>query len=178
MSLRRALSAYRWPIYLGGLLTLSVAAQGVLVWVATRPDAPRPIQDYYQRSREWDADADVEAASQQLGWTVRLEVPVDLPHAPGMPRPVDLVVSDREGQPVQGLTGLLQAVRPADQRPTQSGTLTEIPHLPGTYRALLRLDAPGAWEFRLDARQEGQRFVHAQRLTLAAGASLSGGGGP
>jgi nitrogen fixation protein FixH len=93
-----------------------------------------------------------------------------------MPRPVDLAVSDREGRPVQGLAGVLQAMRPADTRLSQSEPLTEIPHLPGTYRVLLRLEAPGIWEFRVDAQRDGQRFVQTQRLTLETGASLSGGG--
>ena len=42
VKLLRLISDYRWPIYIGGHLTMSVVACGVLVWVATRPDAPRP----------------------------------------------------------------------------------------------------------------------------------------
>jgi len=173
--LRAVLSAYRWPIYLGGLLSMSVVAQGVLVYVATRPDAPRPIQGYYDRSLEWDEDAAVAAASRELGWSTRYEVPTDTPHAPGMLRPVDIVVSDREGQPVRRLTGRLLALRPADPRLSQSGALTEIPHLPGRYRTLIRLDQPGIWEFRLDASRDALRFVHRARVSLAAVAAKSGG---
>ncbi|MFH1570692.1 MAG: FixH family protein [Gemmatimonadota bacterium] len=176
MRLRAALSHYRWPIYLGGLLTMSVVAHGVLVYVATRPDTPRPIGDYYQRSLEWDADEAVRDASRQLGWTVGFEVPGDTPHAPGMPRPVDVHVLDRDGAPVRGLTGQLQALRPGDGGRGQSEALTEMPHLPGTYRTLLRLDQPGLWEFRLDTRRQALRFVYSQRLTLTAETALSGGG--
>lgn len=176
MTLRSALSTYRWPIYLGGLLGMSVMAQGVLVYVATRPDAPRPIGNYYQRSLSWDADAAVLEASRALGWSVRVEVPGDTPHAAGMPRPVDVRVLDRDGDPVAGLAGQLHVLRPSDARLSQSGTLTEIPHRPGTYRTLVRLDLPGLWEFRLDARQGSQRFVHTQRLNVSAGSSAVPGG--
>ncbi|MEW6756162.1 MAG: FixH family protein, partial [Candidatus Latescibacterota bacterium] len=169
--------AYRWPIYLGALLSMSVAAQGVLVWVATRPDAPRPLRDYYQRSRQWDAEEAVVAASQQLGWAVRFAVPAGVPHMPGMPRPIDVVLVDRDGQPVRGLGGRLQALRTSDPPLTDEGTLTQIPHLPGTYRTLVRLDAPGVWEFRLEAQRDGQPFVHSQRVTLAEEAPASRGGG-
>ena len=52
MKLLRLISEYRWPIYLGGLLSMSVVACGVLVWVATRPDSPRPIKGYYEAAQD------------------------------------------------------------------------------------------------------------------------------
>lgn len=166
MRLLRTLSAYRWPIYLGGLLAMSVVACGVLVWVATRPDSPRPIRGYYQAAREWDVTEAVEDVSRQLGWAVRYELPADVPHYPGMPRPVDVRVTDRDGKPVPGLTGRLLAVRPSDTRLNQAGDLTELPQQPGTYRTLIRLDEPGGWELRLDARRRALRFVHAARISV------------
>lgn len=101
LSFRRLLSDYRWPIYLGGLLTMSIVACGILVYVATRPDAP--LSGYYEAAG--NADEAVEAASWQLGWTVRYELPAGVPHVPGMPRPVDVQVSDRDGRPVGDLAG-------------------------------------------------------------------------
>ena len=135
--------------------------------VATRPDAPRPLQDYYDRSLEWDADQAVEDASRRLGWEVRYEVPTDTPHTPGMPRPVDVIIAAADGQPVNGLGGRLLALRPSDPRLNRSGTLTEIPHLPGRYRTLIQLDEPGVWELGVDARKGASRFVHSQRVSLA-----------
>lgn len=176
MRLLHTLSEYRWPIYLGSLLAMSVVACGVLVWVATRPDSPRPIKGYYQAAKAWDANEAVEDASRQLGWTVRYELPSEVPHYPGMPRPVDVRVATREGVPVSGLTGRVLAVRPSDARLSQEGALTELPHAPGTYRTLVRLDEPGAWEVRLDARQQALRFVHATRVTVAADAIAPAGG--
>ena len=79
VKLLRTLSEYRWPIYLGGLLAMSIVACGVLVWVATRPDSPRPIRGYYEAARSWDADEAVEDASRQLGWTVRYDAAVRRP---------------------------------------------------------------------------------------------------
>ncbi len=168
MSILRLISEYRWPIFLGALLTMGVAAYGVMVWIATRPDTPRPIRGYYEAARTWDADEAVEAASRQLGWTVRYELPADVPHLAGMPRPVDVRVADREGKPVTGLAGLLFAVRPSDTRLNQTGELTALPQTPGCYRTLVRLDVPGAWDLRIDVRQEALRFVHAARLDVPA----------
>jgi len=167
VTLRATVSQYRWPIYLGGLLVMSVLAHGILVYVATRPDTPRPMPDFYERAMAWDADAAVQESSRQLGWAVTYRLPQDTPHTPGMPRPVDLEVRDADGEPLRDLEATLFAVRPSDSRLNQSGDLTELPHDPGHYRALLRLDHPGLWEFHLEARRGALRFVHDERFTLA-----------
>jgi len=177
MKLFKLLSEYRWPIYLGGLLTMSIVSSGVIVWVATRPDTPRPMQGYYQAARAWDADEAIEDASRQLGWSVRYELPSDVPHVAGMPRPVDVHVADREGTPIPGLACSLFAIRPSDARLNQTAVLVALPHSPGRYRTLVRLDAPGTWELRLDARQGALRFVHAARLTVPAEPATSTGEG-
>jgi nitrogen fixation protein FixH len=171
MKFLRWVSEYRWPIYLGSLLSMSVIACGALVWVATRPDSPRPIKGYYEAARAWDADAAVEAASRQLGWTVRYELPAGVPHVPGMPRPVDVRVAARDGKPVSGLVGRLFAIRPSDTRLNQTVDFFEIPQEAGSYRTLVRLDEPGTWELRIDAMQDALHFVHAARLAVAAEAA-------
>lgn len=167
MRLLALVSEYRWPIFIGGHLTMSVVACGVLVWVATRPDVPRPIEGYYEAARTWDADEAVETASRALGWEVRYELPPGVPHLAGMPRPVDISVTDRAGRPVTGLAGQLVALRPADARLTQRGVLVPVPTAAGVYRTLVRLDEPGVWDLRLDTRQDAMRFVHTARLHLA-----------
>ena len=168
MKFFRLVSEYRWPIYLGGLLTMSVVASGVIAWVATRPDTPRPIKGYYEAARAWDADEAIEAASRQLGWSVRYEFPSDVPHLAGMPRPVDVRGADRDGKPVSGLAGLLFAIRSSDTRLNQSVELVALPQTPGSYRTLVRIDAPGAWDLRIDVQQGALRFVHAARVTVPA----------
>lgn len=164
----RLVSEYRWPIYIGGLLTMSIVACGILVWVATRPDSPRPIRGYYEAAQAWDADEAVEEASRQLGWVVRYELPAGVPHTPGTPRPVDVRVTDREGSGVTGLSGRLFAIRPSDPRLNQTGALVGLPQEAGTYRSLVRLDQPGAWELRIDTKRDALRFVHAARISVGS----------
>jgi hypothetical protein len=166
MRFARLLSEYRWPIFVGGLLSMSVVASGVIVWVATRPDAPRPMPGYFEAALAWDVTEAEKDASQQLGWTVRYELPTDVPHMPGMPRPVDVTVADRTGAPVADLTGRLFAIRPSDTRLNQTGALSAIPNQLGRYRTLVRLDESGEWEMRLDATQQSLRFVHAARMQV------------
>lgn len=168
MKFMKVLSDYRWPIFIGGLLSMSIVASGVIVWVATRPDAPRPIKGYYESARAWDADEAVAAASRDLGWVVSYGLPGDVPHYAGMPRPVDVTVLDREGRPVAGLQGRFFAIRSSDSRLNQTTDLVALPQTPGVYRTLAILDAPGEWEVRIDTRQAALRFVHAARLTVPA----------
>lgn len=168
-------SEYRWPLYIAGILGLSIVAEGVLVWFATRPDAPRPQADFYDRALQWDADRAVLAASRQLGWRVTYEVPAGAEYVAGMAQPVDVRVTDRGGQPVRGLTGNLIAVRPADTRLSNEGALTELPQEPGRYRALVRLPADGLWELSVDTRLGAQRFIHQQRLDVRHGVAAAVG---
>lgn len=163
----RLASTYRWPLFLGGLLGLSIVAQGVMVYFATRPAAPRAERAYYERSLAWDADQATRAASDQLGWRVEIGVPAGPEYLPGTKRPIDLEIRDRDGQPVSELVGELVAARPSDGRLSGRGALTEMPHTPGTYRALVSLGAPGLWELSVDARRGRLRYVHTERVSVA-----------
>lgn len=177
MKIVKLLAAYRWPAFLMGLLVMSVSAQAVLVYVATRPDVPQPLDDYYERSRHWDRDSALRSASKQLGWRVRFEVPQGDQYLRGMPRPVDVRVTGRDGQAVTGLAGELVALRPSDQRLNSRGTLTELPHEPGRYRTLVRLAAPGVWKLNVDARRGEVRFVHSQRVSITVPSAKGGASG-
>ena len=44
-----------------------------------------------------------------------------------------------------------------------------MPQDAGTYRTLVVLDEPGTWEFRIDAKQQALRFVHAARIDVPVG---------
>ena len=163
---RKFLSARRWPIFVGGILSMSLTANAVLVWVATRPDSPRPIEDYYRRSQAWDSDSALRDSSGQLGWDLRVDVPSGAQYSVMQRRPVDLRITDRDGRPVTGLSGRLVSRRPSDARLDDSADLTELPHQPGQYRTLARLDAPGLWELSVDARRGDTRFVHTSRVMI------------
>jgi hypothetical protein len=162
---RSWISRYRWPIGIVGILSMSFVAQGIMVYFATRPEAPRPIADYYEKSLAWDADRALLEASRQLGWAVAVEVP-DVPVEPGQPRPLDVAVTDRDGRPVTGLSGDLVALRASDSRMNVKGRLVELPQSPGRYRALLILRAPGLWDLGVDAVRGEVRFVHTARMTI------------
>ncbi len=171
MKVTQFLSRYRWPAYLVGLLVMSITAQGILVYVATRRDAPQPMSQYYQQSLHWDADEAVKAASAALKWQVQLEVPQDSAFDLAERRPVDLTVHDRDGAPVTGLVGRLFAIRPAETRMNSASDLVALPHAPGHYRTLARLPVAGLWELHLDVHLGNTPFVYTARVNVLKGAN-------
>ena len=173
--LRAWAAGHRWPIYLVGLLLLSIAAQGVMVFFATRPDAPRPLKGYYERAQAWDEDQAVRDASRQLGWTVVVNAPAGAETVAGAPRPVDVVVRDRDDRPVTGLTADVLAIRPADGRLNVRERMVELPQEPGRYRALVELGAAGVWDIGVDATRGETRFVHRVRVDVTQGTTGEAG---
>ncbi len=167
MKVIRFTVANRWPAFLAGILLMSITANGVLVFVATRGDAPRPLEGYYERSLAWDAEAADLAASRALGWSVRIEVPGGEPYQLAAVRPVDITVLDRDGRAVTGLAGRLVSQPPGDTSLLGS-PLTELPHAPGHYRTLARL-GPGIWRLSIDAHLGDTHFVHTQELNVDGG---------
>ncbi len=166
MKLKRFISIYRWPIILSSLILMSFIAQAVLVYVATRPDAPLPIKDHYERSLHWDQDNALKRASAELGWSVIFKIPEGVQYSAKLLRPVDVQVKDSTQHPVEGLNGRLIALRPANSRLNTQGELMELPHAPGHYRTLLRLPARGIWDLNLEAKRGEMRFLSSQRVEV------------
>ncbi len=160
------ISDHRWPMFLAGLLIMSITAQGIMVYFATRPDAPRPERGYYERSFDWDQQRAKADASRKLGWELSIDIPAGPQYLPGMKRPVDLDVLDPQQQPIRNLKGMLSAVRPANLRMNTEGTLTELPQSPGRYRVLLDLPQGGLWEFRVALKKDSTEYVEALRIDV------------
>jgi hypothetical protein len=163
----RFIVANRWPAFLGGILLMSITAHAILVFVATRGNAPRPVDRYYERSLEWDADAADVAASRELGWQVAFDIPGGDQYQITTVRPVDIIILDRDGKAVVGLTGRLVGQPPGDTSLLES-PLTELPHDPGHYRTLARL-APGIWKLSIDAHLGDTHFVHTESVDVDGG---------
>lgn len=163
---KRIVSDYRWPILLSSLLVLSISAQGIMVFFATSSNAPQPEKNYYEKSLKWDEVTALSEAGRRLGWTVAYSLPTGAQYLPGMARPLDMLIGDRDGKPVTGLKGKVFAIRPSETRLNTSGILTELPHKPGSYRTLITFGADGLWEMALDAAYGKQRFVNRTRIDV------------
>ena len=150
------LDRYRWPAGIVGIIAVFFVADGLLIATAFSARNVGPEEQYYERALEHD---ELRAAVQRAELR-GLHVVVRVGSAPlsEMPRPVDVMVTDRSGRPVSRLDGTLTAVRPSDVRLKNSAALVGVPNRPGQYRLLLRVPVSGLWVFELDARQGGESY--------------------
>ena len=147
---------YRWPAGIVAIIAVFFVADGLLIATAFSARNVGPEEQYYERALQHD---DVRAAVQRAEFR-GLRVAIRVGSAPlrEMPRPVDVMVTDRAGRPVSGLDGTLTAVRPSDVRLRNRAALVAVPKRPGQYRLLLRVPLSGLWVFELDARQGGESY--------------------
>ena len=169
MKLLRLISEYRWPIYLGGLLAMSVIACGVLVWVATRPDAPRPIKGYYEAAQAWDADEAVEDGEPPARVVGPLRAALRRAPRPGHAaaggRPC------RRPRREARRRGSRAACSPSARRTpasTSRANSSRCRRRPGATGRSCASTRPGPGSCASTSRQEALRFVHAARLTVPA----------
>jgi nitrogen fixation protein FixH len=165
-SIRTWLWDRRWPIGLQLIMAMVISANVVLLYLATHADASRPLPDWYERAANWDETQALQESSRDLGWSVSWEVPQGPEYGQGMPRPVDLQVRDRHGQPLSGLTGVVEAVRPTGSTTGDRSEISELPQEPGSYRCLLRFSADGLWQLDLTLQQGALTWLGSHRLEL------------
>jgi nitrogen fixation protein FixH len=139
----------RWPAMIIGFLSLSVFA-GVYTLIQAQSDGGVSVIDnYYQKSLDWDQAAAERAAAAALAIDVEVAPPSD--EAPGF-RSVTLVVHDADGQPVTNLRGALRATQPHTTTDDVAAIpLSPVPDAPGTYRQQLPMASAGLWDVELDA---------------------------
>ena len=112
--------------------------------------APRP----YEAGLIYNAELERQRAQTALGWRAAAEA-----RSYG----VEVVMQDRDGAPLSGLTVTAVLQRPATEQGRSELTLSEI--APGRY-AGGKEGLSGAWDTRIEARAAaGPVFIAARRLT-------------
>jgi nitrogen fixation protein FixH len=111
--------------------------------------APRP----YEAGLIYNAELERQRAQEALGWRAAVEA---------RPDGVMVLLQDRDGQPLSGLSVKATLLRPATEQGRSVLTLTET--APGQYTGD-RAGLSGVWDTRVDAKGGGQSFVAERRLT-------------
>ena len=111
--------------------------------------APRP----YEAGLIYNAELERQRAQEALGWRAAVEA---------RPDGVMVLLQDRDGQALSGLSVTATLLRPATERGRSVLTLTET--APGQY-AGDRAGLSGVWDSRVEAIGSGQSFVAERRLT-------------
>jgi nitrogen fixation protein FixH len=144
-----------WPVAIVGVLGVTVLANGVLLYEATRGDATAYESDYYRKAVLWDSTVAQAGRNAALGW--RLSGSFD----PSGRISVRLV--DRAGAPVDRATVSLEGFAIAHGTGDFRATMAE-----GTdhrYDSTVPLAHGGLHEVRFTAVRGAERFTATLRGT-------------
>jgi nitrogen fixation protein FixH len=142
-----------WPIALGGVLAITIVANAVLFWVATRGEGPAVERDYYRRAVRWDSTLAEQQRSAALGWRVT----ATLSPPGGAVAWLTVAVSDAAGAPVEGARARVEGFAVAHQSLQLDAPLREV--RPGAYGVGLAVTRTEWHEFRITLERGVQRFV-------------------
>ncbi len=145
-----------WPLFVVGLLSMSVATVTITVMASRSDGGAQVVEDYYQKAVNWDETAALQAASAALGWQIELTVAATSADEEG--RPVEIMLRTRDGQPVDQARGAIRAFRPHRANVVAERTLVAVDGTPGLYRQTLPIQQTGLWDFEITATQDSLRF--------------------
>ena len=137
-----------WPVAVGGVLFVTVAANVVMLVLAGDPHASAVEPDYYAKAIAFDSTRAEEMRSDALGWTAAARI--------DRGEGVRIHLRDREGKPVDGASVHVTAIHnlQPDQRP--EATLEGVGG--GLYLGAMPLKLEGTWELRVRAERGSERF--------------------
>ncbi len=145
-----------WHVAAGvvAFFVLIIAVNSVFLTMAYRTHpgqvAPRP----YEAGLIYNAELERQRAQAALGWRAAAEA---------RPDGVTVLLRDREGAPLRGLTVTATLQRPATEEGRSEVSLAET--APGRYDGD-RTGLSGAWDTRIEARSDsGPVFIAERRLT-------------
>lgn len=126
------------------------------------------VPDYYQKAVDYDEKKALLAQSEKLGWSVDVSAS-DSADATGQ-RELIVQIRDAQGKPVGDRVVSIEGYHRARAGEPVSMQCVEV--LPGQYVGKARMSREGFWQFTIDARGDGARFVgEIQQFLPAIGAS-------
>jgi len=159
--------AFRNPWVLGWLALIAVVL-GVNIVFITLAVVTNPglvSKDYYERGRDHERHYIQRRLERTaLGWTTSLEVPESIQL--GATQTYRFVVVDKEGQPVQGASVVLNAFRPSDAKADFSETLLET--APGRYEGAVTFPLKGIWDLLVHVERDAKGFDVPRRISVLA----------
>jgi nitrogen fixation protein FixH len=149
-----------------GLAALLVASAGanIALLVITSRDASFAVEpNYYAKALAWDESMAQQARNEALGWSLGLRVD---PMGVRRLMTVTVRLADRSGAPIEGAQVAVEAFHNARASRILSAALE--PRGQG-YAAVMPLERPGLWEFRLRVTRGPEAFVATVTRDVAAG---------
>lgn len=133
---------------------LIIAVNAVFLTQAYRTHPGQVAPKPYEAGLIYNAELERQRAQAALGWRAAAEARAD---------GVTVVMQDRDGAPLRGLTVTATLQRPATEHGRSELTLTET--APGRYGGA-KAGLSGVWDTRIEARGDsGPAFIAERRLT-------------
>ncbi|QDG53682.1 FixH family protein [Persicimonas caeni] len=153
---------YFWPGLIITLLSSSVIWWTSMLFIAKSDGGPQVVDNYYQKSVDYEVTKASRLAAQKSGWTV------DVAWTVAQDNTVELRFVDKSGAPISGLEGSVELRRPDRAGAFGSAKLEPVDGTPGSYMVQVAPDKPGLWDMVIDARQGSQdyRFEVREEVSL------------
>lgn len=151
-----------WPIGIGAILTITVAANFAVYYVANDDPSLAIERDYYRKAVNWDSTLAQERVNHTLGWRLTPSLGAFTPA-----RGADLRVklTDSTGAPIVGATVRVSAFFNARANHLLDTTLAPAS---GGYEGRLPVNHTGLWELRFEVTRGAARFTSTSRIEAAA----------
>jgi nitrogen fixation protein FixH len=145
------------PALFIGLMLLVVAVNGTMMFFAQSTFSGLDTSQSYQQGIQYNAILKEAEASAALGWTAKTTVT-----GTGTVRHLAVTLTDKRGEPVEGLAINAHLVRPVSTAFDQRFTLRAEGR--GVYGTDVTLPALGSWELRLAADTGAADWQVMQRI--------------
>lgn len=156
MTGRKPLELNGWHVLAGfvAFFGFIFAVNGVFMYQAIHTFPGQTVDNPYEAGIEYNRTLAQKAAESELGWTAEVGKTGDV---------VRLIVQDRAGRPVQGLSVTGKMERPATEQGRRMIQLKEAE--PGSYQVALS-GMTGAWDFSATARDKAGHVFEAHRRLI------------
>lgn len=144
-----------FPYLIIGLLLLSVGSNVYLLVRATNDPSFAVEPDYYEKAVHWDDHQAARAASDKLGWKIRVDARREM---------LRIELRDALGRPIDGAEVEVIAFHNARAAERINGLM--LPRGRGVYVLERPFARAGIWEYRLAAVLEDKTFLHVTKEEL------------
>lgn len=150
-----------WPIGVAAILAATVAANIVVMRIASDDPAFSVEPDYYRKAVEFDSTMAQQRRNISLGWG--FDAAIDS-IGDGRHTRLSVRLRDASASPLSGARVAVMARFNARANDTLTAVLTE--EAAGTYSTTLPIAHTGVWEVRVDATHGSQRFSTSARVNV------------
>ncbi|MBL7978734.1 MAG: FixH family protein [Bacteroidetes Order II. Incertae sedis bacterium] len=152
---------YRWPIFIIALLAITMIGSISVLFIANYDGGAKVVDNYYKKALDFDKSSALIHESEKLGWQVTL---LPIQNTAAQVSTLVFMITDRDGNPLQNLSGKLKAERVGTTIKAETSLITDLQ--PGKMSSKLKLMPKGLWDFTLLLSNGQQEFKQVIRQEI------------